>query len=147
MLRALGVFSSFPSVVVSVVLVFAALVVFCHAIWTVRSEVRLNDNAMLQRAAASSNASQESATLTSAGEPAEEANGVNVPSESHANAANERAQRGINSGPGHWLSFLQHNLCAGGDECMHRRDVNEGNGSGDGSLEVHQLEIEMAQQK
>jgi len=44
MLRALGVFSNFPTAAVVVSLVVGTLAVFCQALWTLRSEVR-SDNA------------------------------------------------------------------------------------------------------
>ena len=79
MLRALGVFSSFPSIVVGLFLVTATMAVFVHALGSVVSEVRLSDT-MDSRNAASPNAphvdGEDDAAATSVDDTTE-ANGAN----------------------------------------------------------------------
>ena len=141
MLRALGVFSAVPSIAVGLFLVAATSAVFVHALWTVRSEVRLD--ATQNSAEANTSPADGESTATN-DDDAVEASANEGLEPRYTNAANAQAQGGANGSSGRWLSFLQ-NFCVAEGEQEQLRDADDGNRHG-GIIEAHSpqaIEVEM----
>ena len=145
MLRALGVFSAVPSIVVGLFLVAATLAVFVHALWTVRLEVRLDATSSQNAADLNAPPIDRENSLPNIDDVVEANGGANEglePRSTNTTSSTNAQAQGANGGSGRWLSYLQ-SLCVaeGGQE-----QLTDDDNRNDGIVEAHSprsIELEM----